>query len=227
MNYAIILAGGAGLRAGGPLPKQFQKLGSHAMLWWSIEAFRRFDPACRIIVAVHPDFRGRWRDLLRDDNDTFRLEEILEVTGGKTRIESVKNALAAIEGDGDATVLIHDAARPFVTPELIARGAANVRRGTGMVPGIPLTDSIRRLTATGSKAEDRADFVAVQTPQVFICDDIRRAYAGVTGEEKDLTDDASVAERFGLEIEIYPGDAANVKITNPGDIKTYCGNIAR
>lgn len=192
------------------------------MLWWSVETFRSFDPDCRIILVVHPYYLEHWNDLFGEEEKSLGIE-IHKVKGGGSRIESVHNGLEAIAGiimsekDTDVCkVFIHDAARPFVTSELIKRGSEKVLEGTGAVPAIPLTDSIRKLTANGSESASRTEFVAVQTPQIFLFKDIKAAYDALKDEE-GLTDDASVAERFGLRIEIFSGEPSNFKITNPSD----------
>lgn len=225
VNYVIILAGGTGSRAGGPLPKQFQEIGGKRIIWWSVEAFKRFDPQCKIVMAVHPDYLDKWEDIFGKEVAALGCE-IIKTKGGKNRIESVKNALKAIEDkegfDGlnssHRIVYIHDAARPFVSVDLIARGSKVVKKGIGAVPVVPVTDSIRRLSYGGSESVDRNNYVAVQTPQIFYYDDIRKAYDSLE-EEQGLTDDASVGEKFGLAIDLYEGDPANRKITNPSDFK--------
>lgn len=222
MNFAIILAGGTGSRAGGPLPKQFQMVHGRRMLWWSVEAFLRFDSHCRIVLVVHPRFLESWEDMMAEEEAVLG-GPVEKVPGGATRFDSVKNGLGFIRSSfcdigRDDTVFIHDAARPFVTPELILRGASVISEGVGAVPAVPLTDSIRRLLPDGSVSVPRADFVAVQTPQIFRFDDISRAYASVE-DSSGLTDDASVAERAGISIRLYEGDPANRKITIPEDFK--------
>lgn len=222
MNFVLILAGGTGSRAGGPLPKQFQKVGGKRMLWWSVEAFRAFDPHCRIVLVVHPDFIERWDDELGIEESMFG-SDIIKAAGGGSRIESVKNGLQAIEGLNPVErdkVYIHDSARPFVTPELILRGTQIVEKGKGAVPVIPLTDSIRLKTATGSKAVNREDYAIVQTPQIFMWPDIAEAYGKVRNEAL-FTDDASIAEHNGIEILTFDGDPANIKITNPSDFNLF------
>lgn len=224
MNIAVILAGGTGSRAGGPLPKQFQMVRGKRMLWWSVDAFRKFDPDIRIVLVVHPDFLDRWSEILESEEREERGvgPDFMKVKGGESRIESVKNALRELAGeeiDGEeATVFIHDAARPFVTPDLIQRGSAEVKEGRGAVPVVTLSDSIRMITPGGTKAVDRSHYVAVQTPQVFRLSDIRKAYDALV-DTAGMTDDASVAENFGLEIVTYKGDTNNFKITNPEDFR--------
>lgn len=232
MNYALILAGGTGSRAGGPLPKQFQYVRGCRMLWWSVKAFKAFDPDCRIIMAVHPDFLRQWDNLFREEEKEMNIE-IIKTEGGASRLESVWNALREIDSKclerGEIKVFIHDAARPYISPLVIERGEKTVKPGVGAVPCVPLTDSIRRLTPGGSVAADRADFVAVQTPQVFYYEDIKAAYENLRKKDgtfngteesltfRQLTDDASVAERYGLRIALYEGDPSNRKITNSSD----------
>lgn len=221
MNYALILAGGTGSRAGGDLPKQFQMVHGKRMLTWSILAFRKFDPECRIIVAIHPDYMEFWSGLKEKEEDLKNIE-ISSVNGGKSRLESVRNGLTHImqsaPDSSEAKVFIHDAARPFVTPGLIRRGSEKIVSGKGLVPVIPVTDSLRRVTAKGSEAVDRNDYRAVQTPQIFMLDDIVRAYEGAA-DASLFTDDASVAEKAGIEILTFEGDPANIKITTPSDFR--------
>lgn len=186
------------------------------MLQWSIDAFRAYDPDCGVVLVVHPDYLEKWKELLKG-------EGITAVAGGASRIESVRNGLKEIgkeEKDGEELlVFIHDAARPGVTPEMMRRGEAAVKPGTGAVPVVALSDSIRRLTGEGSVAVNRSEYVAVQTPQVFMYEDITRAYQELPEETGAFTDDASVAEAAGIRIVIYEGDPNNLKVTNPGDIE--------
>lgn len=226
MNYAIILAGGTGSRAGGPLPKQFQKVGGKRIIWRSVEAFRNFDPSIKIIVALHGDFMNLWNNFLEEEG--FDGSDFKVVEGGETRFGSVKNALEFIERSeilGSASgcetedmVFIHDAARPLVSIELIARGKECVEKGVGGIPVIPVTDTIRMVSNEGTKVVDRSLLLAVQTPQVFMLEDIAAAYRNQS-DSRVFTDDASVAEAYGLKINTFEGDPKNFKITNPDDIK--------
>lgn len=223
MNYAIVLAGGSGTRAGGLLPKQFQMLGDVPVVWHSIRQFHKFDPEPEIMVVVHPDYYEFWN---REIAPLARKEfvDVHLVRGGMSRIESVKNALDEIEfkvntfgyPEQYVTVMIHDGARPFLTQEMIREGLSLVDEGRGAVPVIPVSDSLRMKTARGSKPVDRSLYMAVQTPQIFRLNDILGAYYQIEDEE-GLTDDASVAERNGVIIATYPGAPENIKITNPID----------
>ena len=215
-NIAIILAGGTGSRAGGDLPKQFRVVGGKRLFWYSVEAFHRFDSDCRILLVVHPDFLRRWEELFGDEERSlpFPLEK---TAGGMSRIRSVRNALKYLDGE-EGRVFIHDAARPLVTSELIYRGAGAFGPGVGAVPVIPLSDSIRKLERDGSIAVKREEYVAVQTPQVFLLSELKAAYDALVNED-GFTDDASVGESYGLKIVTFPGDPDNIKITNPSDFQ--------
>ena len=228
MNYAIILAGGTGTRAGSTLPKQFQMVGGLRMFWWSVIAFQKFDPSCKIILVVHPDFLKNWETLFGEEERRLNIN-IEKVAGGKSRIESVRHGLEFVAeslkiesehmDDGSAAIVyIHDSARPYITPQLIERGCDLVMPGRGAIPVVPIADSLRRLTENGSVAADRSEYVAVQTPQIFILEDILSAYRNLT-DESGLTDDASIAEKSGMKISTFEGDPANIKVTTAFDLK--------
>lgn len=194
------------------------------MIWWSVEAFKNFDKDCHIILVTHPEYLENWDNLFGEEEKGLNYS-IEKTSGGSTRIESVKNGLAKVrELEGNETagivVYVHDSARPLVTPEMIARGAEMIKAGTGAIPVIPVTDSIRKITPQGTISLNRNEYVAVQTPQIFLYEDIQAAYDALK-EEEGLTDDASVAEKFGLKIEIFTGDPDNIKVTNPSDFKIF------
>lgn len=192
------------------------------MLWWSILAFKKFDPAIQIILVVNPDFIDRWEAMFGEEERSLGLD-IIKVKGGRSRVESVKNGLKYISGhetenDDGRIVYIHDSARPFVSPELISRGAGIVESGKGVIPVVPLTDSIRKLVGGTSKAVDRNEYFAVQTPQIFLFEDIWDAYNSLE-DETGMTDDASIAEHNGIEILTFEGDPENFKVTTASDLR--------
>ncbi len=216
-NYAIIVAGGTGTRAGGDLPKQFRFLQGRPMLWWSLKAFADAMPGIEIIVALHPSFFDEWDHLCESMPASERVPHKV-VAGGRSRAESVSNALMEIASEEDGFVAVHDAARPLVSERMIIRGFEVSReKGFGVVPVVAVTDSLRRVDGDESVAVDRADFVAVQTPQVFPCHLLHSAFAQANVLDKRLTDDASVAEAARQKVGLYPGEAVNMKVTNPQD----------
>ena len=209
----IIVAGGKGLRVGGDIPKQFQPIGGKPMLMRTIEAFYNFDYRMRIVIVLPEQFRDFWNELC--EKHKFDITHTI-VNGGETRFHSVKNGLSEISED--EIVGIHDAARPFVSKEVIGRcyrEAFDFR--CGIIPVIEEKNSVRILTGYESKPFDRDRIRLVQTPQVFPADLLKNAYE--TPYREEFTDDASVAEDDGIQIKLVDGDEKNIKITTPFDLE--------
>lgn len=213
MRYAIIVAGGKGLRAGGGIPKQFRELCGRPLLWWSLRSFYMADPEVGIVVVLPEGFADRWRSMMESLPQEDRIPHET-VVGGASRTDSVFNGLRAL-GDAEGLVAIHDGARPLVSPEMILRGFETAAAYGAAVPAVPLTDSIRRLTSEGSVVADRSEFVAVQTPQVFGISLLRLCYSRLDPTHI-YTDDASVVEPHHP-ITLFDGDPRNLKVTNPSD----------
>ncbi len=216
-KYVVIVAGGEGLRAGGGIPKQFRMLGGEPVLWKSVKSFYKEDNKVKIIIVLHPSYVNLWKELyagLPDEEKGIKPEIAL---GGISRAESVRNGLELIPENEQSYVAVHDAARPLVSEEMISRGWQAAIEAGAAVPYYEMTDSIRELTPEGSKSVDRSHFVRVQTPQVFQTRLLKNAYSkGITPQ---MTDDASVYEAAGGKVSLYKGEASNIKITNPSDIK--------
>ena len=209
----IIVAGGKGSRVGGDIPKQFQPIGGKPMLMRTIEAFYNFDYRMRIVIVLPEQFRDFWNELC--EKHKFDITHTI-VNGGETRFHSVKNGLSEISED--EIVGIHDAARPFVSKEVIGRcyrEAFDFR--CGIIPVIEEKNSVRILTGYESKPFDRDRIRLVQTPQVFPADLLKNAYE--TPYREEFTDDASVAEDDGIQIKLVEGDEKNIKITTPFDLE--------
>lgn len=207
----VIVAGGKGLRAGGEIPKQFQLIGGKPMLMRTIEAFYNFDYRMRIVVVLPEEFRVFWNELCQKHD--FRIAHTV-VNGGETRFHSVKNGLSQISDD--EIVGIHDAARPFVSQQVI-KNAFNesFEFQCGVIPVIEEKNSVRVLTDTGSKPIDRSRLKLIQTPQVFPAHLLKEAYKA--DYHPCFTDDASVAEEYGIKIRLVEGNEENIKITTPID----------
>lgn len=213
-KYVIIVAGGSGSRFGSTIPKQFVPICDEPILMRAIRAFHRYDPSMGIVVALPAEYVSLWNDLCISRKFTIR-HRITE--GGGNRFESVKKALFSI-ADTDCLVAVHDGARPLVTTAVIAAGFETAERCGTAVPFVPVTDSVRQLDRNGSHAVSRESLVAVQTPQIFRMSLLKDAYTAAYSPF--FTDDASVAEYRGAEITLFPGDADNIKITHPIDLKT-------
>lgn len=214
---AIVVAAGRGSRAGGPLPKQYQQLGGEPVLRRTLRLFCEHPAVTAVLAVIHSDDSGLFADAAEG------LPKILApVSGGATRQESVRAGLEALAGSGAPTVvLVHDAARPYATPDLIARAIAAAGEADAAIPVLAVTDTVKRVDAAGLVQEtvDRAALRAVQTPQAFryaplVAAHRAAAESGVT----TLTDDASVMEWAGHRVATFAGETGNIKLTTAEDM---------
>ena len=207
----IITAGGMGKRFSSEVPKQFLALEGIPVLMHSINAFNRWNPNTEIVLTLPEEWFDYWKELI--DKYNFRTPHSV-VGGGKERYHSIKNALSSCSGD---LVMIHDGVRPLVDENTLDRCLNALQKNKAVVPYIKLKDSIRSLNGNKSISVVRKNFVSVQTPQCFEFNVINDAYQG---EYQDFyTDDASVAEKNGIEIHLVEGNEENIKITTPVDLK--------
>lgn len=205
-NAAIIVAAGRGSRAGGGVPKQWRDLAGITVAERTLAAFRGAAGVDRLVLVHHPDDRARAEAAARG----ARLVE-----GGETRAASVRAALEALSGDGIDRVLIHDAARPFVSRGLIGRVLAALDGHDGAAPGLPVTDALwREASGMVEGTVDRGHLVAAQTPQGFRYGAILAAHRAHPG---GAADDVEVARAAGLRVAVVAGEAQNLKLTVPED----------
>ncbi|QIG51174.1 bifunctional 2-C-methyl-D-erythritol 4-phosphate cytidylyltransferase/2-C-methyl-D-erythritol 2,4-cyclodiphosphate synthase [Nordella sp. HKS 07] len=211
---AVVVAAGSGSRAGGEKPKQYQTIGGRPVLWWTLKALLDHPRIAAVQTVIGPYQTGLFRDAVSD------LDIAPPVTGGATRQESCRIGLEALARHGLTHVLIHDAARPFLSPELIDRVIAGLATHQGAVPGLAVADTLKRAASgTIERTIDRSGLWAVQTPQGFAYDAICAAHekARQAGHSQ-LTDDAAVAEFVGLDVAIVAGSPENRKMTTMDDI---------
>ena len=202
--WTIVVAGGSGTRFGGP--KQYETLGHQRVLDWSVQAAR--DAGDGVIVVV----------------PATDAEREAGVPGGATRSESVRAGLAHVPADA-TIVCVHDAARPFAGPDVFARVIDAVEHGAdAAIPGIPVADTIKQIDHAGAVVHtpNRAELMAVQTPQAFRAQALRDAHASGA----DATDDAALVEAAGGTVVVVAGDVANRKITDPDDLRWARERIA-
>lgn len=203
---AIIVAAGRGHRAGGGLPKQFRPLGDRSVLSWSAETFRNH-PSLTNLVIVYPE------DINPGD---FCLDSLCDIAvpGGKTRSESVRIGLSAIDCDDDMPILIHDAARPGLSHMIIDNLLAKLDETDAAAPALPVSDALKRVDGTRLTTLDRSQVRRVQTPQAFRSAHIREAmHAG----DRELVDDLEAIETLGKTVGLIQGDPRLRKITYNGD----------
>ena len=214
-RYAVIVAGGRGVRMGAAVPKQFLDLAGEPVLRRTVECFLRFDPSMELILVLPSAHRDWWRDYCRR---TGFLERYSMVSGGITRFHSVQNALKYVDGDG--IVAVHDGVRPLLRRELLERLFREAEVSDAVVPAVPMADSVRRVSEEGGRQAsvpvDRDGLVRVQTPQVFRASVLKAAYNQPFSTL--FTDDASVVEASGVAVKVIPGDRINLKITTPEDL---------
>jgi 2-C-methyl-D-erythritol 4-phosphate cytidylyltransferase / 2-C-methyl-D-erythritol 2,4-cyclodiphosphate synthase len=212
---AVIVAGGSGLRAGGGKPKQYQIIGGKPVIWWTLKSFLdhpAIDHVQVVVGAGHEDLFAK---------ATQGLNVPPTVTGGASRQESCRLGLEACAILKPTKVMIHDAARPFVSSDLIDSVVFELNHAAAVVPGLPVADTMK--FAPGgviSKTVDRAAMWFVQTPQGFEFNKILEAHRRVVREDiVGLTDDAAVAEACGIQVRIIAGDVHNKKLTTSDDVE--------
>jgi 2-C-methyl-D-erythritol 4-phosphate cytidylyltransferase len=209
--WAIVAAAGRGDRLGLDRPKAFAALRGRPLLAESLE---RLDQSAWIdaIVVAAPEGWEEPAILLAEELGSGKVSA--SVTGGATRAESVRRALAEVPEEA-AVVLVHDAARPLVTDEIVARVLEPLGEGwDGVVPALPVSDTLKRVR-DGAVVEtvSRDDLVAVQTPQAFVAPVLRGAAAG------DASDCAALVEQAGGRVKVVPGDPHLLKVTDPADLE--------
>ena len=210
MDYAIIVAGGKGLRMGGDIPKQFLPIGGKPVLMRTMERFREYSRDLQIILVLPRAQQDYWKELCQEYgfNVSYQLAD-----GGETRFHSVQHGLALIPDDAQGVVGVHDGVRPFVSTEVISQCYEAARIHKAVIPVTPVIETLRHVSE-GTKP--RGDYRLVQTPQTF---DIQLLKAANRQPYNDnFTDDASVVESYGHAITLVEGNRENIKITTPYDL---------
>jgi len=207
---AIIAAGGRGLRFGAGQPKQLALLAGRSILQRSVDAFVNSDAIADVIVALPPDLAAAPPEYLR-----ARTKPVIVVEGGNRRQDSVRHAFERASREADV-IVIHDAARPLVSNEVIRRTVDAAAAAGAAIAAMRASDTVKRADATGRIVEtlNRDEIYLAQTPQAFRVDVLRDALAIAD----DVTDEAALAERAGHAVQLVDGDPRNLKITTPDDL---------
>lgn len=221
---AIVVAAGRGTRISGTNesapPKQYIELAGASILRRTVKALLDTGLVDAVLPVIHADDRTLYEAAMGSDLDDGRI--LTPAAGGRTRQESVLNGLEALAEAAPEFVLIHDAARPFVTRDIVADAVARLEDGaSALLAAVPVADTLKRVDSdeTVGATIDRSGIWAAQTPQSFRYSDILDAHrkaadAGLT----DFTDDAAVAEWAGIRVHVSAGSPANTKITTPDDL---------
>lgn len=207
MVATIIVAAGSGRRMGGEVPKQFLEIGGQVVLMRTIRNFSYLRGT--VVVVLADDWIEYWNKLCVAKG--FEAVHTV-VAGGAERSDSVRRGLEEV--GAAEVVLVQDGVRPFASKELIDRVIEAAKRAGAAVPAIEVTDTIR---TTNGCVVDRSNLHAVQTPQGFRTEVLKKAYAQAGAQ--CLTDDAQVVEAIGVPIVLVEGSRENIKITTPFDIK--------
>jgi 2-C-methyl-D-erythritol 4-phosphate cytidylyltransferase len=214
----IIVAGGLGRRLGAQASKAFVPLGGQPLVIHALRTFARVRAVAGLVVVVPAGEEDRLRQICLSTPGVERVRAI--VPGGARRQDSVRAGLDALS-DRAELVLVHDAARPFVSVELIERVLTAAEETGAAVPGLPVADTLKQVNEAQrvERTLDRRNLVAVQTPQGFRIEVLRRAYAHAWEKGIGATDDAGLVEQLDLPVAVVPGEAGNFKVTTPQDYR--------
>ena len=210
-KYAVVVAGGSGLRMGTQIPKQFLPLRGKPVLWYTLTTFLEAFEDLEIILVLPKAHMETGLEILRSTSHPNR---IWITEGGNTRFHSVRNGLSHIQPN--SIVFVHDGVRCLLTTDLIHRCYKMAQERGNAIPATISSDSVRLITIGGNQPIDRNKVRLIQTPQTFYSDLIKAAFE--QEYEESFTDEASVVEKLGVKIHLVEGDVTNIKITRPLDI---------
>ena len=214
-NIAVILAGGTGSRIGSDIPKQFLLLNNKEILAYSLETFSKCDKMDEIVLVINKDYKDNYINII---NKYQISRKLVLVNGGENRQNSVKNAIDYISGKyQNAIVLVHDAARPYVSEKIILDNIAAVEKFECCTTAIPSSNSVY-LTKDGEfvKEVDRESIYIAQTPQSAYLSVFKKGFENI---DKIYTDEAAIFASIGYVPHIVLGEEKNIKITYPEDLR--------
>ena len=212
---AIVPAAGVGKRFGEGTNKPFELLAGKPLMLWAIETLEGLPEVAEIIPVVKEDHMERAVELFERHN----ISKVKRIApGGRERRDSVFHGINLIE-DGKSVVLIHDGARPLTEPHVVQYALRELKDCDGVVVGVPVKDTIKEVAdGVVTTTLQRDKLWAVQTPQIFFYETLRRAYERAAVDLFYSTDDSALVERYGGIIKVVMGSYTNIKITTPGDM---------
>ncbi len=227
MVHVILLAGGSGSRMQSEVPKQLVKIGGKEAIWYSLHTFQEDPEVDEIVLVTRKEDIPFFRSEMIDKYGFTKVRRICP--GGEERYNSVYNGLMAIDAEesDENIVMIHDAARPFVTHRMISASVSTIREGyTACTVGMPVKDTIKVVTDAGNgvmgiKTPDRKTLYQIQTPQTFAYTLLKRSYERCLEDNaRNVTDDTMLVEQYGGVLsKILPGSYENIKLTTPEDLE--------
>jgi len=216
----IIVAGGSGTRMGAEIPKQFIELNGRPILMHTLENLHDMDETMQLILVLPISQFSVWDELKKKHR--FSIEHEL-AQGGETRFLSVKNGLAKVSHS--EVVGVHDGVRPFPSKKMVDACFLAASRSGAAIPTVPIVQSLRKTNKGISEAVDRNKYCAVQTPQCFQTEILKKAFESAV--HTDYSDDATVIEALGQTIHLIEGNIENIKITTPIDLELARLIVAR
>lgn len=210
-KFAVLVAGGKGLRMGSALPKQFLPLNEKPVLYYTIKAFMDAYSDMHLILVLPAEQLSFAQMVLQCFPERI---DLTIVAGGKTRYHSVQNGLNATKEN--SIIFVHDGVRPLVSPGLIRRCCEQAVEKGSAIPAIAVSDSIRMMENDSSKPVNRELLRSIQTPQTFRSEIILPAFKQSYSEA--FTDEATVVEAYGTEVFLIEGEKSNIKVTTPEDM---------
>ena len=225
-TLAIVLAGGVGKRMGSSTSKQFLLLDNRPILVHTLQIFQECRPVDGIYLVVnHKDLPTVQEEIL----ENYHFSKIIKlVIGGRLRQDSVRNGLEAIDESCDV-VIVHDAARPFVSPAFVEKSIFLMEMFDAIIPAIPVRDTIKVISKEGfvQKTLERDGLWHIQTPQTFKYELIMKAYREGMGKKLYGYDDSTFIEHLGKKVKVVEGSPYNMKITTPEDLIIAKGILAQ
>jgi len=225
-TLAIILAGGAGKRMGAATNKQFLLIDNKPIIVHTLQIFEE----CRAVDGIYLVVNQKDLPMIQEEIlETYRFNKVLKlVIGGRLRQDSVRNGLEAIENPCDI-VIIHDGARPFVSPSFIDKGIFLMEVFDAVIPALPVKDTIKVVSKEGfvQKTLERDSLWHIQTPQTFKYDLITKAYREGAAKKLYGYDDATFLEHMGKKVKVIEGSPYNIKITTPEDLIIARGMLSQ
>ncbi len=223
-RMAPIPAGAKGKHKRTPPSKQFTELGGTPILLHTLRKFAGVDAVSEIWIALRENEIAGFRARLESEAEDVLKKKVELVAGGEHRQQSVENALKAVAAAPDDIVLVHDAVRPFVAPQIIQEVIAAAEKYGAAIAGLPAVDTVKQVerTAEGALIKatiPRAGIVMAQTPQGFRYGVIKKAFDEASADGFLGTDEASLVERSGHQVAVVMGAARNIKITTPADME--------